>query len=82
MFPKEIEQMIQANMVGFNPKLASGLATHELKKSKSYIDEVVRALSVSFPWYVKYVGIRSLTPDEEFDILTRSRNQNHVVDIA
>lgn len=82
MFPKEIEEMIQKSVTPFNDRLASGLATSELKKSVAYLDDILTALSTGFPWYVKYCGIRRLKPDEEFAILTRNRSKDNIIDIA
>lgn len=75
MFPPELEHEIDRITTPFNERIASGLATHELKKSATYIDKVLKSVARGFPSSVRYAGYRPLTPEEEFAKLTSMRAQ-------
>lgn len=66
----------------FNPTIMNGLAVEQMKGVESYVDSLFRSISKSFPEELKYVGYSRCTPQEEYQEITRKRNNRYTIDIA
>lgn len=66
----------------FNPSIMNGLATEQMKGVERYVDSLFRSISKSFPEKLKYVGCSRCTPQEEYQEITRKRNNRYTIDIA
>lgn len=59
-----------------------GLACTYMKYVEEYIDEVYRSASQSFPEGLEYLGYERCTPEEEYSLCTRVRNNKRTYDLA
>jgi len=66
----------------FNPSIMNGLAVEQMKGVERYVDSLFRSISKSFPDKLKYVGCSRCTPQEEYQEITRKRNNRYTIDIA
>lgn len=66
----------------FNPTIMNGLAVEQMKGVESYVDSLFRSISKSFPEELKYIGGSRCTPQEEYQEITRKRNNRYTIDIA
>ena len=66
----------------FNERVMNGLACEYLKKAPAYVDALMQSATNDLHPDLKYVGYKLCTPSEEFDELTRKRNNKSIYDIA
>jgi hypothetical protein len=65
-----------------NDEVMNGLACTYMKKAEEYVDEVFRSAAQSFPEGLEYTGYERCTPLEEYEEVTRPRNNKRSYDIA
>ena len=65
-----------------NPRVANGIAVEHVKYAGEYINSVMVSAAQSFPEGLEYVGCEQCTPQEEFNEVTRPRNNKRDIDIA
>lgn len=66
----------------FNPIVAQGVASHQLKSFPKYIEHVFRCAERSFPKGLKFVEIQRCTPYEEYCIVTDKRSSQNSLNAA
>ncbi len=64
-----------------NRDVVDGLAVKTLPFAEQYIDQVFRTASRSFPPGLEYIKCERCTPQEEFNEVTRPKNNRRTVDI-
>lgn len=62
-----------------NEHVMNGLATHYLKDAEQYIDIIFRS---SQPVGIVYEGYERCSPEEEFHVITKDRNNKRIIDLA
>lgn len=65
-----------------NAVVMDGLATLYMQKAEEYIDKVFRSASRSFPKGLIYLGYERCTPDEEYNEVTKVKNNKRIYDLA
>lgn len=65
-----------------NRDVMDGLATRYIGLGERYIDDVFRSASKSFPQGLEYVGYEVCTPQEEFNEISRLKNNKRIFDLA
>ena len=65
-----------------NPDIGHGLAVKHLKYVENYVDDVMRSAASGFPKGLEYMGCARCTPQEEFNVVTRRRNNKRTLDVA
>ena len=60
----------------------NGLACLYMKRAEEYIDRVFMSASKSFPAGLEYNGYQRCTPQEEFDEVTKVKNNRRTFDLA
>ena len=65
-----------------NPIIASGLACAHIPFAAQYVDNIMRSASKGFPTGLEYIGCQKCTPLEEFNEITRERNNKKAFDVA
>lgn len=58
---------IEATTPQLNPRLARGLATEEMLKVESYLNDVFRSVGRDFPEGLEYVSCARCTPEEDYN---------------
>lgn len=79
---KELARLIDADTPKLNPVLANGLAVRDMQRVEDYIDRVLRAAASDFPPGLEYVNCVRCTPQEEFEQLTKIKNNRRTFDTA
>lgn len=74
--------MIHEDLPKFNPIIAEGVAVSQLESAESFIDYAFKLSAHSFPPGLKYEGYERCTVDEEFDIISKRKNQQHTLELA
>lgn len=74
--------LISDTIPKMNPVILAGIAARELKKVEEYVDSLIRHAESSFPPGLKYMGMRKLTPSEEYIEITRLRNSKSQYETA
>lgn len=59
-----------------------GLAVKMIPLGEQYIDDVFRSASKSFPQGLEYIGYEVCSPQEEFNEITRLKNNKRIYDLA
>jgi len=79
----ELARLVDQDTPKLNPMVANGLAIEHMKHVEDYIDKVFKSAAKGFPKDLVYhQGVRC-TPYEEFEELTRKKNNNRsVFDVA
>ena len=65
-----------------NRAIMRGLATSQLPLAEQYIDTVFRSASKSFPAGLEYVGCERCYPGDEFNEITKQKNNKRQFDLA
>ena len=65
-----------------NPEIMRGLACTYMAHAEQYIDTVFKSVSRGFPKGLEYCGYARCTPQEEFDEITRAKNNKRTFDLA
>lgn len=78
----ELMRLVAEATPPLNPDIASGLATRHIPEAEAYIDSVFRAVSKGFPEGFVYVRGERCTPQDEFNEITRRRNNRREFDTA
>lgn len=65
-----------------NPVLAAGLAVSEIPKAPAHVDSVWRAVARGFPPEFEYIRGERCLPQDEFDELTKKKNNKRYFDVA
>lgn len=79
---KLFAQLVEQHAPKVNSHVMEGLATLYMKHCEEYIDRVFRSASESFPEGLKYEGFERCTPYEEFEEITKNRNNKRMYDLA
>ena len=75
-------RLLEENTPKANPFVMNGLACHYLKEVEGYIDAVMRSAAKSFPPQLTYEGYERCTPHEEFNEVTKVRNNKRIFNLA
>ena len=75
-------ELIDADTPKLNPVLAEGLAVRDMKYVEAYINDVFKSAARGFPPGLTYVGYTRCTPQEEFEQLTKIKNNKRQFDVA
>lgn len=66
-----------------NPIIGNGISVVYIKEAMRYIDSVFRSARTSLPEGLEYIGCERCTPQEEYDEITRAKNNNkRIFDLA
>ena len=65
-----------------NDHVMRGLATLYMQKAEEYIDKVFRSASRSFPQGLTYIGFERCSPEEEYNEITKVKNNKRIYDLA
>lgn len=76
------KRMIDQHVPHANPAICDGLAETYLPFAEQYIDTVFQSASKSFPQGLVYVGYERCTPTDEFNEITRPKNNKRTYDLA
>lgn len=76
------KDLLEKHTPTVNPHVMEGLACSYMKQAEQYIDTVLRSASKSFPEGLEYAGYERCTPQEEFDEVTRPKNNRRTFDLA
>jgi hypothetical protein len=78
----ELARLVDQDTPKLNPLVANGLAVEHMKHVEKYVDQVFHSASRGFPeGLVYHRGVRC-TPQEEFDEITKKKNNRSVYDVA
>lgn len=66
----------------FNPLIAEGVATQQMKNLVDYVRHVFRCAAKSFPAGAEFVDIRRCDPFEEYNIVTDKRSTQNALNAA
>lgn len=72
----ELARLVDQDTPKLNPLVANGLAMEHMKSVEKYIDQVFQSAAKGFPKDLLYHGGVRCTPQEEFDEITRKKNNN------
>lgn len=75
-------QLCEKHTPRVNPAIMEGIAVLYMKKVEEYVDRVARSASKSLPPGVTYLGYERATPEEEFNEVTKIKNNKRVYDLA
>lgn len=76
------KQLVESKTPQATPAVMEGLAVTYLPQGERYIDTVFRSASKSFPQGLEYIGYERCTPAEEFNEITRLKNNKRTFDLA
>lgn len=79
---KNLLDGVLGEMPEINPRIANGLATHQLTDAERYVDMIFECAAQDFPEGLTYEGYRACTPQEEFMEATRPRDNKQVFELA
>ena len=79
---KLFAQLVEQHTPKVNSHVMEGLATLYMKHCEEYIDRVFRSVSGSFPEGLRYESYERCTPYEEFEEITKNRNNKRMYDLA
>lgn len=65
-----------------NPRILNGIATEQLKGVEQYIDQIFRCAAADFPEGLVYDGYHRCSPSEEFNEITRPRDNKQSYELA
>lgn len=74
--------LIDQEFPKINREVCEGLATVVIPRAEEYIDQVFRAAAKSFPEGLEYTGYVRCTPHEEYEEITRVKNNKRFYDLA
>lgn len=74
--------LISADTPELNTVLADGLAVRDMRYVEKYINDVFRSAARGFPEGLIYVGCTRCTPQEEFEQLTKIKNNKRQFNVA
>ena len=75
-------EMWSKHMPKLNPEIMNGLATLYLPKSEEYIDKVMRSAFHGLIDGLEYLGYERCSPQEEYEVSTRQKNNKRTYDLA
>ena len=78
----QLSKIVDAAMPETNEDLCNGLVVKHLADVEQFIDDVIRCAAGGFPADLEYVGYVRCTPQEQFEELTRYRNDRFVYELA
>lgn len=70
---KKMLGLVSNQIPKMNPLILEGIATREMRKVESYVDQLLMGTQESFPQGLTYEGCRRLTPLERYIEVTRPR---------
>lgn len=75
-------RLVEAHTPKVNDHVMRGLATTYMSKAEEYIHKVFTSASKSFPQGLTYVGYERCTPEEEYNEITKVKNNKRIYDLA
>lgn len=75
-------RLTEQNTPAVNANVMNGLACLYMTKVEDYIHQVFLSASKSLPEGLEYVGFERCTPQEEFEEVTKIKNNKRVYDLA
>lgn len=78
----KLMDLIHQELPKFNPTIAEGVAVSQMEGAETYIDNIMKLSAQSFPPGLTYEGYVRCTVEEEFDIISEKKTQNHTLELA
>lgn len=78
----QLHALMASQFPKINPDIANGLATVHMKHVERYVDDVMRSASQGFPEGLRYLGCQKCTPIEEFNIVTKPKNNKRSFSVS
>ena len=75
-------ELMKNDFPPMNPDIANGLAVKHIPYAEKYVDDIIRISAEGYPPEFKYLGCQRCTPIEEFNEVTRNKNNKQSFDIA
>jgi hypothetical protein len=75
-------ELMKSDFPPMNPDIANGLAVKHIPYAEKYVDDIIRISAEGYPPEFKYLGCQRCTPIEEFNEVTRNKNNKQSFDIA
>jgi hypothetical protein len=75
-------ELLEQNTPKTNPYIMNSIATVYMKDAEEYIDNVFKSAARSFPKGLEYLGYEVCTPQEEYNMVTKVRNNERTFDLA
>ena len=75
-------RLCQIHTPPVNDAIMSGLSVVYMQKTEEYIDKVFSSAARSFPPGLAYVGFERCTPEEEYNEITKVKNNKRIYDLA
>lgn len=79
---RALKQIITESTPAFNPLIASGIVTHQMRGADSYVDDVWRCAAADWPESVQYLGLVRCTPEEQYNFAASKRHGKHQFEMA
>ena len=76
------KEMVIENSPQMNPLVMKGISTFTMPLAETYLSMVFRSAAKSLPKGMEFVGIESYTPEEDFLIQTKDKNNRRGFNIA
>lgn len=69
-------------MPEINPIIATGVAKEQIRGVEAFVDQILRAAAADFPEGLTYDGYNRCTPQDEFNAITRVRDNKQLFELA
>jgi len=77
-----LSDIIDRSVPRANPFIMEGLGTYMMRQAEEYVDTTFKSAAKGFPAGLEYVGYERCTPNEEYNEVTRPKNNKRVYDLA
>lgn len=75
-------RMTRRTTPAMNREIMEGLAVSSMEFVEEYLDAQIKSVCIGLPDSIKYIGYERCTSQEEFDEITKARNNRRVFDLA
>ena len=75
-------RMTRRTTPAMNREIMEGLAVSSVEFVEEYLDAQIKSVCIGLPDSIKYIGYERCTSQEEFDEITKARNNRRVFDLA
>lgn len=79
---KHLFDLVDKQIPHFNPRIVNGLATEEMKRAESYIDQIFRTATAELAPELVYKRLERCTPKEEYMELVRRVGMRNTIEHA
>ena len=77
-----MSELMSANTPELNRAVVDGLAVLYMNNAEAYVDRVFASAAQSFPEGLVYLGYERCTPNEEYNEITKIKNNKRIFDLA